>query len=205
MFHIFFKKTGATGIGFCTFTNECTTPLQLAEVSGTMTVTNGSDTTTFSVADNVVSVPMLFGERLFGKTRFTIQEIRNQPGQPIITTSLGYMSYGFDFSRGERDIPKCYQLSIGEQFKTRFVVDRYEFNTMVTGERPQVRSSFFEPNSNPWSRITQPLNPLGTGFCNGDLGYPNVIDMKLAFIVEGEIGIGGLSPNCSLLKSIHHL
>lgn len=154
-----------TGTGFCSFMGACSTPINLINVNGTMTITDRENKIKLTIADNVVSVPILIDDNIRGRVPITIQEPQTDTGRNPHFGSLFWNSAQNQLQpQPQPPSSRTYTLSVGKLFKTTFVVRNREFSR-------------------------------ADGFLNEEhYNYPNVIEMNLSFGIEGDMKLVNSLP-----------
>lgn len=120
MEHIYYKSGaphpgeyfGRTGTGFCGVIQRCFTPVNLFDVTGTMTISNGRNIITISFENNVARIPILIESSITRTVEVTLQEFETED-DPETTLRL-----------------RKFRLSVGELFRTEFETRNGEFRTM---------------------------------------------------------------------------
>ena len=126
MEHIFYRSNppkygeyfGSTGTGYCSVQQECFTPINLFNVNGTMTISDGYNITAISIEDDIATIPNLIGDSIQETISVTFEE-REDVNRP---------RYGV--GADPRFRMRTFILTIGEGFKTVFTVKNGEFRTM---------------------------------------------------------------------------
>ena len=100
MYNIIFKTyptngIGSIGLGLCSYNEPCPEPIELTDVNGTITITDGENKLTLNILNDVISIPILIDDDIKGKTHITIQEVNKQSGQNSgSSNSLGIGIFG---------------------------------------------------------------------------------------------------------------
>lgn len=156
------------GTGFCSFMGACPTPVNLINVNGTMTITDQKNKIELTIADNVVSVPILIDEDIRGRVPIIIEE---KQAATSSNTSFGLFNSATTRT-SQSSSSRIYTLSVGKLFKTSFVVRNREFNRVCSN------SDVFCPG----------------GGIGGPSGYSNVIEMNISFGIEGDMHLVNSLP-----------
>lgn len=182
MYHLFYKeetikdsnsfgnaivKTIIPATGYCTFNEECTTPIHLIEVNGTLIITDNTNTIKITIVNDVVSVPILIDDDIRGKTSIIIQEVNQKDSIRSGST------FGFGTTQGIIQVKskvKHYQLSIGKLFKTQFIEENCEIKRMG-------------------DRLTMDQNGRINSY-----GFQNVKYMNISFKTESNLQLISNSP-----------
>ena len=131
MYNIIFKTNqqnpgfALSGLGLCSFTDECPEPVKLVDVNGTIIITDDKNKLTLNIINDVISIPILIDENITGRTNITIQEVNKQSNQ---RSGIGF---GTGNPTPSEPVTRFYQLSIGKLFKTKFYVINNEFHAMA--------------------------------------------------------------------------
>lgn len=107
---------GSTGTGYCSVIQECFTPVNLFEVNGTMTISDGRNIITIFFENNVAQIPILIDSSITKTVDMKLEEFENE-NDPIAV-----------FNHALRQ--RLFRLSVGEVFRTEFATRNGEFNTM---------------------------------------------------------------------------